>query len=299
MEGAAVMTGRSGRGRREIPRWSRRARRASLGVVGAFVVAAVTAIAFLASFLAPMPPDRQDLQARLTPPSWAGGSSRHLLGTDHLGRDVLSRLLHGTRSTLLVAGIAVTLAGGVGTTCGLLAGYYGGRVDAVLSRIMDVQLAIPYMLLAIVIVMLLGPGVVNTIAVLVVGGWVVYARLVRAEVLSLRSQDFVLAARALGNPDFRILLRHVLPNTMSSLVVVATIELANNMLFESSLSFLGLGVRPPLISWGAMLSDGRDYLLVAWWAAVFPGIAITLTIFGINQLGDWLRDLLDPRLRLS
>ncbi|MDR7550817.1 MAG: ABC transporter permease [Armatimonadota bacterium] len=293
------MTGRSGRGRREIPRWSRRARRASLGVVGAFVVAAVTAIAFLASFLAPMPPDRQDLQARLTPPSWAGGSSRHLLGTDHLGRDVLSRLLHGTRSTLLVAGIAVTLAGGVGTTCGLLAGYYGGRVDAVLSRIMDVQLAIPYMLLAIVIVMLLGPGVVNTIAVLVVGGWVVYARLVRAEVLSLRSQDFVLAARALGNPDFRILLRHVLPNTMSSLVVVATIELANNMLFESSLSFLGLGVRPPLISWGAMLSDGRDYLLVAWWAAVFPGIAITLTIFGINQLGDWLRDLLDPRLRLS
>jgi peptide/nickel transport system permease protein len=147
--------------------------------------------------------------------------------------------------------------------------------------------------------MLLGPGVANTILVLVVGGWVVYARLVRAEALSLRAREFVLAARALGNPDRRILLRHVLPNTVNSLVVVATIELGNIMLFESSLSFLGLGVRPPLISWGSMLSDGRDYLTVAWWVAAFPGLAITLTIFGVNQLGDWLRDVLDPRLGLS
>jgi peptide/nickel transport system permease protein len=211
---------------------------------------------------------------------------------------VLSRLLHGTRSTLLVAGTAVALAGVVGTACGLLAGYYGGRVDAVLGRIMDMQLAIPYMLLAIVLVMLLGPGVVNTILVLVVGGWVVYARLVRAETLSLRSREFILAARALGTLDHQILLRHVLPNTANSLVIVATIELGNIMLFESSLSFLGLGVRPPLVSWGSMLSDGRDYLAVAWWVAAFPGLAITLTIFGINQLGDWLRDVLDPRLRL-
>ncbi|MDR7468122.1 MAG: ABC transporter permease [Armatimonadota bacterium] len=259
----------------------------------------VMAIACLATFLAPAPPDRQDLQARLVPPAWAGGSPRHLLGTDHLGRDVLSRLLHGARATLLVAGTTVTLAGAAGTALGLLAGYYGGRVDAVLGRVMDVQLAIPYMLLAIVIVMLLGPGVVNTIIVLVVGGWVIYARLVRAEVLSLRAREFVLAARALGTPDVRILLRHVLPNTVSSLVIVATIELGNIMLFESSLSFLGLGVRPPLVSWGSMLSDGRDYLTVAWWVAVFPGLAIALTVFGVNQLGDWLRDLLDPRLRVA
>ena len=279
--------------------WSRRLLRAPLGLAGAVVMAGVAAVALLASLLAPVPPDLQDLEARLTPPFWAGGSPRHLLGTDHLGRDVLSRLLHGTRSTLLVAGTAVALAGGVGTVCGLVAGYYGGRVDAVLGRIMDVQLAVPYMLLAIVLVMLLGPGVANTILVLVVGGWVVYARLVRAEALSLRAREFVLAARVVGNPDHRILLRHVLPNTVNSLVIIATIELGNIMLFESSLSFLGLGVRPPLISWGSMLSDGRDYLTVAWWVAAFPGLAITLTIFGVNQLGDWLRDVLDPRLGLS
>lgn len=262
------------------------------------IVAAAAVTAVFAPGLAPASPDSQDLVARLLPPSWAvGGQGRYLLGTDQLGRDLLSRILYGARSTLFIALMSVAVAGCIGTTIGLIAGYYGGRLDNMLGRVMDVQLAIPYMLLAIVIVMLLGPGVVNTIGVLVVGGWVVYARLVRAEALSLRSRDYVVAASAIGSRDAAILWRHILPNALNAVIIVATIELGNVMLFESSLSFLGLGVRSPAVSWGSMLSDGRDYLTSAWWIATFPGLAITLTIFGINQLGDWLRDVLDPRTR--
>ncbi len=272
--------------------------RSPLSLSGIIVVIAVVVTAALAPMLAPANPERQDLVARLVPPAWtAGGQGRYLLGTDHLGRDLLSRILFGARTTLLIAAASVAAAGCLGAAIGLVAGYYGGRLDSALGRLMDVQLAIPYMLLAIVIVMLLGPGLLNTIGVLVVGGWVVYARLVRAETLSLRTRDFVAAARAIGSRDVTILRRHILPNTLNAVIIIATIEVGNIMLFESSLSFLGLGVRPPAISWGSMLSDGRDYLTSSWWVATFPGLAITLTIFGINQVGDWLRDVLDPRTR--
>ncbi len=273
--------------------------RSPLSLAGIIVVIAVMVTAALAPMIAPANPERQDLVARLVPPAWtAGGQGRYLLGTDHLGRDLLSRILFGARTTLLIAAASVAAAGCLGAAVGLVAGYYGGRLDSALGRLMDVQLAIPYMLLAIVIVMLLGPGLLNTIGVLVVGGWVVYARLVRAETLSLRTRDFVAAARAIGSRDVTILWRHILPNTLNAVIIIATIEVGNIMLFESSLSFLGLGVRPPAISWGSMLSDGRDYLTSSWWVATFPGLAITLTIFGINQVGDWLRDVLDPRTRL-
>jgi peptide/nickel transport system permease protein len=269
-----------------------------LALSGAVIVAIVLAVAALAPVIAPADPARQNLRARLLPPAWApGGQSRHLLGTDHLGRDLLSRIVHGARSTLLVAAASVGVAGIIGTGVGLVASYYGRVFDDTLGRIMDVQLAIPYMLLAIAVVMVVGAGLFNTIGVLVLGGWVVYARVARAEGFSQRAREYVTAARALGQHDGAILGRHILPNALNPLIVIATIELANMMLFESGLSFLGLGVQPPAISWGSMLSDGRDYLTSAWWVATFPGLAIALTIYGINQVGDWLRDVLDPRTK--
>jgi peptide/nickel transport system permease protein len=269
-----------------------------LALSGILIVIVVVITAVLGPSFSPDDPLRQNLRARLRPPAWAPvGQSRYLLGTDHLGRDMLSRIIHGARSTLLVAGAAVGVAGVIGTTVGLMAGFYGRWVDDLLGRLMDVQLAIPYMLLAIVVVMVLGPGLTNTVAVLVVGGWVVYARVARAEGFAQRSREYVVAAQALGLRDTAILRRHILPNTINPLIIVATIELANMMLFESGLSFLGLGVQAPAISWGSMLSDGRDYLTSAWWVATFPGLAIALTIYGINQAGDWIRDALDPRTK--
>jgi peptide/nickel transport system permease protein len=266
--------------------------------VGLVIMIGAVGTAALAPLIAPADPSRQELAARLLPPLWGpGGQARYLLGTDQLGRDLLSRLIYGTRSTLLVATVSVAISGVIGTAVGLVSGYFAGVLDDVLGRIMDVQLAIPYMLLAIVVVMILGPGLYNTIAVLVVGGWVVYARLVRGQALSLRSREYILAARAIGQRDRVILWHHVLPNALNSVIVIATIEMANMMLFESGLSFLGLGVRPPGISWGSMLSDGRDYLTSSWWVATFPGLAITVAVFAINQVGDWLRDVLDPQMR--
>ncbi|MBM3450934.1 MAG: ABC transporter permease [Armatimonadetes bacterium] len=279
-----------------MPGWIRAFVTDTGGLVGLVIVAGVLLAAALAPWIAPADPNRQELRARLTPPSWSsGGQARFVLGTDHLGRDLLSRLMHGARTTLVVAVAAVAIAGVFGTAMGLVSGYYGGVIDDVLGRLMDAQLAIPYLLLAIAVVLVLGASLPNTIAVLVIGGWVVYARLVRAQALSLRDREYVQAAHAIGAADAVILRRHVLPNTLNPVIVIATIEMANMMLFESSLSFLGLGVRPPAISWGSMLSDGREYLTAAWWVATFPGLAITITILGINQLGDWLRDRLDPR----
>jgi len=264
--------------------------------VGIIVLVCVVATAIFAPVLAPVDPTEQDLDARFTPPMWTeGGQREHPLGTDHLGRDMLSRMIYGSRASLMVALASVVGSGLIGTTVGLIAGYSGGWIDEVLGRLMDVQLAIPYLLLAIVIVMILGAGLYNTILVLVIAGWVGYARLVRGAVLSLRTREFVEAARSLGQRDFVIVIRHLLPNCLNPVIVMATLEMANMMLFEAGLSFLGLGVRPPAISWGSMLADGRDYVVHAWWVATFPGAIIFLTLFGINQVGDWLRDLLDPR----
>jgi peptide/nickel transport system permease protein len=274
-----------------------RARRQGVALVGLAVVVASAALAVLAPALAPDDPVRNDLLERLTPPMWLdGGSARHPLGTDTLGRDVVSRLLYGARISLLVGFSAVAVAGLLGVLLGLLAGYYGGRLDDLLMRVGDVQLAFPALVLAIAVLAVLGSGLVNVVVVLGVTGWVTYARIARAETLSLRHREFVESARALGARDGAILWRHVLPNVLPPLVVVATFSVARTIIAEASLSFLGLGLPPPAPSWGAMLDEGRNYLTTGWWLALFPGLAILAVVLGINVVGDWLRDALDPRV---
>jgi peptide/nickel transport system permease protein len=268
------------------------------GAIGLVIVALDLVVALLAPALAPHDPLDQDVTRRLLPPVWlAGGGAEHLLGTDQLGRDILSRIIHGSRVSLLIGFLSVIVSLPVGVCVGLLAGYWSGRLDDVTMRVADVQLAFPFILLAITIAGVLGPSPRNVVLILAIGGWVVYARLARGQVLSLREKEFIEAARGLGVGTFRILFRHLLPNVASPVIVVATFAVAQMILLESSLSFLGLGVQPPTPSWGGMLNDGRAYITVAWWLSTLPGAAIMLTVLGINFVGDWLRDLLDPRLQ--
>ena len=268
-------------------------------VFGLSVLLVMGASAVLAPQLAPWDPAKQMLMKRLRPPMWQErGLREHPLGTDHLGRDILSRLLYGGRISLGVGLTAVTLSALLGVTLGLLAGFFGGRADTLIMRIVDVFLAIPYILLAMGVVFALGPSLLNVILVMAVTRWVQFARIVRADVLSLREREFVAGARARGNRSLRLLLRHVLPNALTPIIVVATLELAFMIIYESALSFLGLGVQPPTPTWGWMLSDGRNYVATAWWLATLPGLTIMLTVLAVNLLGDWLRDTLDPRLKV-
>jgi peptide/nickel transport system permease protein len=268
------------------------------GLIGLVIVLLNVVVALSASVLAPHDPLDQDVARRLLPPVWlAGGGHDYLLGTDQLGRDILSRIIYGSRISLLIGLLSVVLSLPIGVGVGLLAGYFTGRLDDITMRIADVQLAFPFILLAITIAGVLGPSPRNVILILAVGGWVVYARLARGQALSLREKEFIEAARSLGGGSFRILFRHMLPNVVSPIIVVGTFGVAQMILLESSLSFLGLGVQPPTPSWGGMLNDGRPYITVAWWLTTFPGAAIMLTVLGINFVGDWLRDLLDPRLQ--
>ena len=277
----------------------RRRRLSFRAVFGLTVLIAMGAAALLAPQIAPWDPTRQMLLKRLRPPMWeARGMREHPLGTDHLGRDILSRILYGGRISLGVGLSAVTLSCLIGVTLGLLAGFHGGRTDAFIMRIVDVFLAIPYILLAMGVVFALGASLVNVILVMAVTRWVQFARVVRADVLSIREREFVSGARARGNRSMRLLLRHVLPNALTPIIVVATLELAFMIIYESALSFLGLGVQPPTPTWGWMLADGRNYIATAWWLATFPGLAIMLTVLAVNLLGDWLRDTLDPRLKV-
>ena len=272
-------------------------RRDRAALLGLIVIVAAIAAAVLAPVLAPADPLKSDLLERLSPPAWAAGGARaHLLGTDTLGRDVLSRLVHGARVSLVVGFVTVAIAGAVGVLLGVLGGYYGGWLDDVLMRIGDVQLAFPVLLLGVALLAVLGAGLGNLILVLAVSGWITYARIVRRETLSLKHRDFVEAARALGARDRHVIWRHVLPNVWAPLVVVATFSVARMIIAEASLSFLGLGIPAPAPSWGAMLDEGRNYITTGWWLALFPGLAILLVVLGINLVGDWLRDLLDPRL---
>jgi peptide/nickel transport system permease protein len=271
--------------------------RQGIVLVGTLVIVASVVLAALAPALAPADPIRNDLLARLAPPMWMdGGSARHPLGTDTLGRDVVSRLLYGARVSLLVGFAAVLVAGVVGVALGLVAGYYGGRLDDLLMRVGDVQLAFPVLVLAIAVLSVLGASLGNVIIVLGLTGWVTYARITRAETLSLRHRDFVEGARALGARDAAILWRHILPNVLPPITVVATFSVVRTIIAEASLSFLGLGIPPPAPSWGAMLDEGRNYLTTGWWLALFPGLAILALVLGINLVGDWLRDALDPRV---
>jgi peptide/nickel transport system permease protein len=268
-------------------------------VFGLAVLALVVVSAVFAPALAPFDPLEQDIAQRLKRPGGMDQQGRvHLLGTDHLGRDILSRILFGGRIALLVGLSAVLIAGTLGLVIGVLSGYVGGRVDDAFMRLADIQLAFPFILLAIAVIGVLGPSLRNIIAVVGISGWVVYARIVRAEVLSLREREFVQAAIALGGETRWLLVRHIVPNTFAPWLVIATLDMARVIVLESALSFLGLGIPPPTPTWGSMLADGRVYLSTAWWLATFPGLAILLTVLGINLLGDGLRDTLDPRLKL-
>ena len=249
--------------------------------------------AIFAPVLAPHDPNDVDVLGVLKPPALG---STFPLGTDRLGQDILSRVLYGARISLFVSAAALAISMVLGLALGLLAGYFGGFVDDALMTLADMELAFPSILLYIAALAVLGPGVFNIILVLGVARWVPYGRVVRAEVLSLKEKEFVLAARATGGGDLRIILRHILPNLLAPVIVVTSFGLSTNIIVESSLSFLGLGVPVSVPTWGAMLNDGREVLRVAWWPATMPGLAIMLTVLGVNALGDWLRDFLDPRM---
>jgi peptide/nickel transport system permease protein len=277
----------------------RRLVRRRTALFGLLVVLAVMLAAAAAPLVAPFDPLEQDIGQRLREPGWQDAQGRvHALGTDHLGRDILSRIIFGSRVALLVGLAAVVISGVLGMVIGLVAGYFGGRLDDFLMRLADVQLAFPFILLAIAVIGVLGPSLRNIIIVIGVSSWVVYARVVRGEVLSIREREYVHAAVALGSRHWRVLVTHVLPNAFTPWLVVATLDMARVIVIESALSFLGLGVQPPTPTWGGMLADGRVYLSTAWWLATFPGLAILITVLGINLFGDGLRDTLDPRLKV-
>lgn len=272
--------------------------RRKLALIGAVFVLVAFLVAIFAPVLTPYDPGEIDIINRLKPPGWRSPSGElHLLGTDTLGRDVFARLVYGARVSLIVGLSAVLVAGTLGVFLGLLSGYFGGFLDDVIMRIGDIQLAFPFILLAISILAVLGPGVDKLIIVLGITGWVTYGRLSRSQVIYLREMEFVDAARAVGVRQARIMSRHILPNLWGVIIVIASFSVASTILAEASLSFLGLGVPPEVPTWGGMLSENREYLEIAPWLVVFPGLAISLTVLGINVLGDWVRDYLDPRMK--
>jgi peptide/nickel transport system permease protein len=277
--------------------FGRRLARRRTALVGVLAVAGVVVTALAAPWLTAFDPVEQDIGERLRPPGWRDGHGRqHPLGTDHLGRDLMARVIYGARPALMVGFAAVLLSGILGMVTGLSSGYFGGRTDDVIMRLGDVQLAFPFILLAIAVIGVLGPSLPVIIVVIGVSSWVIYARVVRGAVLSLREREFVQAAHALGAGDARVVVRHILPNVFAPWLVVATLDMARVIVVESALSFLGLGVQPPTPTWGGMLADGRVYITTSWWLATFPGLAILVTVLGINLFGDGLRDTLDPRL---
>jgi peptide/nickel transport system permease protein len=281
--------------RGELWRSLRRGKGALLGA-GLLVVMLLAAV--LAPILAPHDPLQAEVTQRLRPPVWtARGTPENLLGTDQLGRDVLSRTIFGSRISLIVGITAVFISGTLGVFLGLVSALQGGKLDAVIMRVADVQLAFPFILLAIAVVAVVGGGLLNVILVLGVAGWVSYGRVARGQALSVKEQDYIQAARAIGSRGVVLIFRHILPNVMTPVIVLATFNVASYMVAEASLTFLGLGVQPAIPSWGIMLADGREFMRAGWWMAVFPGLALMLTVLSVNLVGDWLREYLDPRLR--
>jgi ABC-type dipeptide/oligopeptide/nickel transport system permease subunit len=265
-------------------------------LVGSLILLVVVSAALAAPWVAPHDPAKQSLLRRFTPPVWqTGGNPTYPLGTDQVGRDVLSRIVHGARISLLVGISAVIVSVVVGVTAGLVSGFVGGKIDTVIGTVVDVTLSFPTILLALAFVAALGPSLVTIIVVLGLTGWERYTRVVRAEVMALREKEFIEAARAIGVGRLRILFRHVLPNTTSSIVVLSTLQVAQAILAEAALSFLGVGSGRAYPTWGQMISLGRDFVTVAWWLPTLPGLAILLTVLAINLVGDRLRDALDPR----
>ena len=273
------------------------ARRPS-ALAGGLLLAMVLMVSIGFPLIYRIDPLEQDLLARFTPPVWQeGGTWQYPLGTDNLGRDILARLLYGSRVSLLVGFSAVLVAEAAGILLGLISGYYGGKLDSLIMRIADIFMAYPFMLLTISVIAVLGTSIFNLILVLGLSDWVTYARTIRGSVLSLKKKEYVEASRAIGTPHRVIIFRHVLPNVVSPLLVLGTLRVANIIIWESGLSFLGMGVPPPMPTWGRMLAEGRLYITDAWWLVTLPGLAIMVTILSINLLGDGLRDALDPRLR--
>jgi peptide/nickel transport system permease protein len=281
-------------------RWIKLLLQSKTGTVGFFIVSLVIFVALFADILAPHDPASNNLGDMLKPPVWLdGGSQNYILGTDNLGRDILSRIIYGSRVSLLVGVFSVILAGFIGIIAGLIAGYYGGVIDNILMRIVDSFLAIPSILFILVVLAVFDPSILVLIVVIGLTNWVTYARVVRGEVLSIKEREFVKASKSIGTNSLTIMLQHILPNILSSFIVISTLSVATTIVLEASLSFLGLGIQPPDVSWGGMLTDGRNYLATNWWLATFPGIAITVTVLGIIFLGDWLRDVLDPRTQVK
>lgn len=262
------------------------------------VILFVICMAVLAPLLSPHAPTVQDLERRLLPPSLLpGGDAAHPLGTDHLGRDLWSRLCYGSRISVIVAVASVAGSGALGVLLGLISGYFGGFSETAVMGLVDAMLALPFVLLAVAIVTVMGAGLLNTVMVLIITGWAVYARVVRSIVLSLKERDFVLAARSVGASGVRIVFRHIFPNTVGPIVVILALQVGEMIIAEAALSFLGLGIQPPTASWGNMISDGRAYITRAWWLVTLPGVAITVSVVSINFFADWLRRKLDPRFR--
>jgi peptide/nickel transport system permease protein len=272
--------------------------RHSNGVIGLVIIATVLLLALLAPWVSGQDPNAQNLMARLKPPMGFGGTWAHPLGTDHLGRDIASRVVYGARVSLFVGFSTALIAGLLGTVVGLVAGFFEGFARTFLMRLVDVFLAIPYILFAVVVVGAIGAGIMNLILVLALTRWVQFARIVYGQTLSVREKEYVEAAKVRGNSRLRVMLAHVLPNVATPIIVVMTLEFAFMIIMESALTFLGLGVSPETPSWGWMLAEGKDYMSLAWWLTVVPGLAIMTTVLGINLLGDALRDTFDPRLKL-
>jgi peptide/nickel transport system permease protein len=281
-----------------VERALRKLRRRPPALFGLACVVMVVIWAALPGLFAPLDPLEQNLDRYLKPPGYTDAQGRtYWLGTDQQGRDVLSRIIWGSQISLVVGIATVLVSGLIGVTLGLLAGFYGGKLDAVISRVVDTALAIPFILLAMALIAILGASLQNIVLAIALRTWIVYTRVVRGEVLALKEHEFVTGARAMGCGTPRILVRYLLPNVLSSAIVVGTLYLGRMIIIEASLSFLGVGVPPPTPTWGGMLADGRGFLDTAWWIAFFPGVVLMLTVLGVNLLGDWLRDVLDPRMK--
>lgn len=282
-------------GLRSWLRW-RRLRRLpipQLIVIGLFVIAAL-----FGEWLAPHDPYETSLRARLLPPAWMeGGDGRYLLGTDRLGRDVLSRIIVGARPSFIVALAALAFGSVLGSLIGMISGYFGGRVDAVIMRLADATMAFPLILAALLLAAVIGPGAHTVVIAACIVLWARFARLIRSEVLSVKERDFIKLARIAGASHWRIMIVHILPNVLNSVVVLLTLQLGFVIILEATLSFLGAGIPPPTPTWGQMVAGGRDYLETGWWMSIFPGLAIAVVVLSFNLLGDWLRDHTDPRLR--
>ncbi|MBU2513925.1 ABC transporter permease [bacterium] len=268
------------------------------GLLGGLLVLFLLLVTLFGPQIAPYGPDDMNLRDRLKQPAYSDttGKSKYLLGADQLGRDLYSRIIYGARTSITIGVLSVSIGMVVGVLLGLLAGYFGGIIEDIIMRISDIQLAFPFILLAILFMAIFGSGFWKIVIILSFSSWVGFTRVTRSEVLTIKEMEYVHAVKSVGASHVRIMFIHILPNVLSSIVVISTLQIANNILLEASLTFIGVGISPDIPAWGSMLAEGRDYFATAWWIATFPGIAIMLPVLGFNLLGDWLRDRLDPNL---